>query len=97
MTAARAALAATGAPRRLDFIDTVLVVIFLLGLYLGVSLAVSSKVPRGYPTTCSDKQALIGFLGDSLFKSRRAGTNQPTPRKEATDGTDNYLRYVEVP
>jgi hypothetical protein len=38
MTAARASLTATGAPRQLDFIDTVLVVIFLLGLYLGVSL-----------------------------------------------------------
>ena len=42
--AARASRAAT-APRRLDFIDTVLVVIFLLGLYLGVSLAISDKVP----------------------------------------------------
>ena len=38
MFTARASLSATGAPRRLDVIDTVLVVIFLLGLYLGVSL-----------------------------------------------------------
>ena len=36
---------AAARPRRLDFIDTVLVVIFLLGLYLGVSLPVSDKVP----------------------------------------------------
>ena len=55
MTTARASLAAAGAPRRLDFIDTVLVVIFLLGLYLGVSLAVSDKVPL----TCAPS----GFAG----------------------------------
>ena len=47
MTTARTSLAATGAPRRLDFIDTVLVVIFLLGLYLGVSLAVAASPPLG--------------------------------------------------
>ena len=34
MTVTRASLTATGAPRQLDFIDTVLVVIFLLGFYL---------------------------------------------------------------
>jgi hypothetical protein len=45
MLAARGFPSPTAAPRRLDFLDQVLVVIFLLGLYLGVSLAVSEKVP----------------------------------------------------
>jgi hypothetical protein len=63
MIAARASLAAAGAPRRLDFIDTVLVVIFLLGLYLGVSLAVSSKVPL----TCAPS----GFAGLIMLWRRR--------------------------
>lgn len=36
---------ANAGPGRLDLIDTILVVIFLLGLYLGVSLSISEKVP----------------------------------------------------
>ena len=53
----------TAAPRRLDFIDQVLVVIFLLGLYLGVSLAVSEKVPL----TCAPS----GFAGLIMLWRRR--------------------------
>jgi hypothetical protein len=45
MITGRASLRLAAAPRRLDFIDQVLVVIFLLGLYLGMSLAISEKVP----------------------------------------------------
>lgn len=54
---------ATAAPRRLDFIDTALVTIFLLGLYLGVSLAISSKVPL----TCAPS----GFAGLFMLWRRR--------------------------
>jgi len=36
---------ANAGPGRLDLIDTILVVMFLLGLYLGVSLSISEKVP----------------------------------------------------
>ncbi len=49
---------ATSAPlpgRRLDFVDSALVVLFLLGLYLGVSLQITSKIPL----TCAPS----GFAG----------------------------------
>lgn len=55
--------AAGAAPRRLDFIDTVLVVTFLLGLYLGVSLAISAKVPL----TCAPS----GLAGVIMLWRRR--------------------------
>jgi hypothetical protein len=42
MTAATLTLSAT---RRLDFIDSVLVILFLAGLYLGVSLQITSTIP----------------------------------------------------
>jgi hypothetical protein len=47
----------TRAPHRLDFIDTILVVVFLFGLYTGVSLAVSAKVPL----TCAPS-GIAGFI-----------------------------------
>ena len=63
MLGTRASPMANAAPRRLDFIDQVLVVIFLLGLYLGVSLAVSEKVPL----TCAPS----GFAGIIMLWRRR--------------------------
>ena len=63
MTAMPASLAAAGAPRRLDFIDQVLVVIFLLGLYLGVSLPITSTIPL----TCAPS----GFAGMIMLWRRR--------------------------
>ncbi len=69
MTLAKAFPADGAAPRRLDLIDTTLVVIFLLGLYLGVSLAISAKVPL----TCAPS----GFAGLVMLWRRR---DQIVPR-----------------
>ena len=63
MSIAQALPAAGAAPRRLDFVDSVLVVIFLLGLYLGVSLSISAKVPL----TCAPS----GLAGIVMLWRRR--------------------------
>lgn len=63
MIDAQAFPAAGAGPRRLDFVDTVLVVIFLLGLYLGVSLAISATVPL----TCAPS----GLAGIVMLWRRR--------------------------
>ena len=41
--------------RRLDAIDTALVVVYLLGLYLGVSLQITAKIPL----TCAPSGAAM--------------------------------------
>ncbi|MBX3503154.1 MAG: hypothetical protein KF889_27235 [Alphaproteobacteria bacterium] len=56
-------MAATGAVRSLDWIDTTLIVIFLAGLYLGVSLPITSKIPL----TCAPS----GFAGMAMLWRRR--------------------------
>jgi hypothetical protein len=60
---------AAATPRRLDFLDTILVLIFLIGLYLGVSLSVTDKVPL----TCAPS----GFAGLIMLWRRR---DQIVPR-----------------
>jgi hypothetical protein len=57
------ALVSSYPARRLDGIDVVLVVVFLLGLYLGVSLPISEKVPL----TCAPS----GFAGLVMLWRRR--------------------------
>ena len=58
-----------GAPRRLDLLDSILVALFLLGLYLGVALQITEKVPL----TCAPS----GFAGLIMLWRRR---NQINPR-----------------
>lgn len=56
-------------PRSLDWIDTTLIVIFLAGLYMGVSLPITSKIPL----TCAPS----GFAGMAMLWRRR---DQIAPR-----------------
>ena len=51
------------ATRRLDFLDCSLITLFLLGLYLGVALPVTSKIPL----TCAPS----GFAGLIMLWRRR--------------------------
>jgi hypothetical protein len=51
-------------PQRLDALDCGLVVLFLVGLYLGVSIQISEKVPL----TCAPS----GFAGLWMLWRRRA-------------------------
>jgi hypothetical protein len=53
----------TAAPRRLDTLDVALVVLFLVGLYLGVSLQITQKIPL----TCAPS----GFAGLWMLWRRR--------------------------
>lgn len=62
-------MSATDTGRPLDWIDTSLLVIFLVGLYLGVSLPITTKIPL----TCAPS----GFAGLALLWRRR---DQITPR-----------------
>src|SRR5690242_21836848 len=50
-------------PQKLDFLDCALVVLFLLGLYLGVALQITEKVPL----TCAPS----GFAGLWMLWRRR--------------------------
>jgi hypothetical protein len=69
MTSFAATRPAAAMPRRLDFLDKILVLIFLLGLYLGVSLPVTDKIPL----TCAPS----GFAGLIMLWRRR---DQIVPR-----------------
>lgn len=69
MTYLAAQSPAAAMPRRLGVIDTILVVTFLLGLYLGVSLPISDKVPL----TCAPS----GIAGLIMLWRRR---DQIVPR-----------------
>lgn len=50
-------------PRRFDALDTALVIVFLLGLYLGVSLQITTKVPL--------TSAPAGFAGLIMLRRNR--------------------------
>jgi hypothetical protein len=59
--------AAPPVTRRLDLLDSALVTIFLLGLYLGVALKITSTIPL----TCAPS----GFAGLILLWRRRDQIN----------------------
>ncbi|MBS0540972.1 MAG: hypothetical protein JSR47_19580, partial [Proteobacteria bacterium] len=59
--------------RRLDGIDTALIVLFLIGLYLGVSLQITSKIPLTCAPSGVAGMAMLWRRRDSIRPAHLAG------------------------